>query len=82
MKRRIVFYGVKSFPSRGGTDRVAENLIIQLKDLYDITLYCYGDKLAQHYIPGIKVVEFTPLLKGASGAFIYFFISAIYLLFE
>lgn len=82
MKKKIVVYGVKTFPSRGGTDRVAENLILQLKDQFDITLYCYKDPQAQIHMNGIRVVEFTPWLKGAPGVFIYFFISAIYLLFE
>lgn len=82
IKKKVVVFGVKSFPSRGGTDRVSENLILQLKDKFDITLYCYKDPLAQSNIPGIKVVEFTPLLKGALGVFVYFFISSIHLLFE
>ncbi|HCW07679.1 MAG TPA: hypothetical protein DGG95_09995 [Cytophagales bacterium] len=82
MKMKIVVYGVKTFPSRGGTDRVAENLIVQLKDQFDITLYCYKDPQAQTHMNGIKVVEFTPWLKGALGVFIYFFISALHLLFE
>lgn len=82
MKKKIVVYGVKTFPSRGGTDRVAENLILQSKDQFDITLHCYKDSQAQTHMSGIRVVEFTPWLKGAPGVFIYFFISALYLLFE
>ena len=79
---KVVVFGVKSFPSRGGTDRVAENLIIQLKDKFDITLYCFKDPQAQTHMPGIKVVEFTQWLKGAPGSFLYFFLSAVYMLFE
>jgi glycosyltransferase involved in cell wall biosynthesis len=82
MKKSVVIYGVKTFPSQGGTDRVAENLALQLKGKYNITLYCYKSPLAQNHIDGIRVVQFTPWMKGAMGVFIYFFVSAVYLLFE
>jgi glycosyltransferase involved in cell wall biosynthesis len=79
--KRIIVYGVKTFPSQGGTDRVAENLILQLKDRFDVTLYCYKDPAAKNHIPGITVIEMAPLTKGAAGAFIYFFFSALHILF-
>jgi glycosyltransferase involved in cell wall biosynthesis len=79
--KRLIVYGVKTFPSQGGTDRVAENLILQLKDRFDITLYCYRDPQAKSHIPGIKVIEMNPLLKGSVGAFLYFFRSALHMLF-
>jgi glycosyltransferase involved in cell wall biosynthesis len=80
VKPRLAIFGVKTFPSQGGTDRVAENLILQLKDRFDITLYCYRDPKAESHIPGIKVRQFAPVSKGAAGAFIYFMISALHLL--
>jgi glycosyltransferase involved in cell wall biosynthesis len=79
--KRIIVYGVKTFPSQGGTDRVAENLILQLKDRFEITLYCYKDPAAKNHIPGIHVIEMSPLLKGSLGAFTYFFRSALHMLF-
>lgn len=79
--KRVVFFGVKTFPSQGGTDRVAENLVLQLKDRFHITLYCYKDPLAAQHIPGIEVIQFTPLTRGALGAFLYFFVSALHILF-
>jgi glycosyltransferase involved in cell wall biosynthesis len=79
--KRIIVYGVKTFPSQGGTDRVAENLILQLKDRFHITLYCYTDPQATSHISGIDVIQMNPLLKGSLGAFLYFFRSALHILF-
>ncbi len=80
--KRIAFFGVKTFPSRGGTDRVAENIILQLKDRFEITVCCFKDAAAQNHIPGVKVVQFRQWLPGAPGSFIYFFFSAFYLFFS
>ncbi|WP_426671212.1 glycosyltransferase family 4 protein [Mucilaginibacter sp. McL0603] len=80
MKKRIIVYGVNYFPARGGTSTVAENLILQLKDKYDFTVYCYNNVLAADNIPGVKVVQFKPLAKGSLGSLIYFFLSAIHIL--
>ncbi len=80
--KRVVVFGVKTFPSRGGTDRVAENLVIQLKDQFPTTVYCYKDPEAANHIKGIRVIQFKPISQGAIGAFVYFFVSAIHLLFQ
>jgi len=80
--KRIAFFGVKTFPSRGGTDRVAENIILQLKDQFEIRVYCFKDPAAQHHMSGIKVIEFKQWLPGAAGSFLYFFVSAIHLFFS
>ena len=77
--KKIAFYGIKYFPSRGGTSRVAENLIFQLREKYDITIYCYQNESAEKHIEGVKVIQFKPRAEGALGAFIYFFMTAIHL---
>ena len=77
--KRIVFFGIKTIPSRGATDRVAENIILQLKDQYQITVYCFRDPAAAGHIPGVRVKQFIRILPGAPGSFIYFLISAAYL---
>jgi glycosyltransferase involved in cell wall biosynthesis len=76
---RIAFFGVKTFPSRGGTDRVAENIINTLKDKYRITVYCLNDPIAVTYMPGVKVIPFRRWLPGGAGVFLYFFLSALHL---
>jgi glycosyltransferase involved in cell wall biosynthesis len=79
--KRIAFFGIKTFPSQGGTDRVAENIILQLKDNYAITVYCFKNPAAKHNIPEVKVVEFRRWAPGAMGSLIYFFFSALHLFF-
>ena len=81
IKKKIAFFGVKTFPSRGGTDRVAENLILQMKDQFEITVYCFKDPAAQNHIPGVQVKQYTQWVPGATGSFIYFFFSALDLFF-
>ncbi len=80
MKKRIAIFGIKYFPSRGGTSRVAENLILQLKDKYKITIYCYPDPNAKSHMNNVNVVEINPFLPGAPGALLFFLQSAIHLL--
>jgi glycosyltransferase involved in cell wall biosynthesis len=81
MKKRIVFYGVNHYPPRGGTSTVVENLILQLKDKYDLTVYCYRHPDAENHIAGVKTVQFRPVSKGSLGSFMYFFAAALHLLF-
>ncbi|MCG8580254.1 MAG: glycosyltransferase family 4 protein [Bacteroidales bacterium] len=81
-KPTIVFYGIKYFPSKGGTSRVAENIISQLKDRYDITILCYKNEQANKHMNGVKVVEFSQWPGGSIGALLYFLKSAIYLKFK
>lgn len=80
--RKIAFFGIKTFPSRGGTDRVAENIILQLKEKFDITVYCFKDPAAKNHMTGIRVIEFKQWIPGAPGSLIYFFMSAIHLFFS
>jgi glycosyltransferase involved in cell wall biosynthesis len=80
-KKKIIFYGVNYYPPRGGTSRVAENLLLQLKDKFDITIYCYKNEAAKDHIKGVKVVEMKPFSDGALGSLLYFFFSAVHILF-
>jgi glycosyltransferase involved in cell wall biosynthesis len=82
MKKKIVFYGAKSYPSQGGSDRAAENLMRHLKDRFDMHIYCFKDPLAKNYMEGVEVTEFTRWFRGSLGVFIYFLQSGLHLLFE
>lgn len=73
-KKNIAFFGIKYFPSQGGTSRVAENLILNLIKDYNVTVYCYKNKNAKTHIKGVKVVEFPRIKLGGIGVFLYFFI--------
>lgn len=80
MKKRLIFFGIKTFPSQGGTDRVAENLIAQLQESFDITLYCFKDRAARTHVPGIKVIEMPRMGTGSVGSFVYFLFSTLHIL--
>ena len=80
-KQKLIFYGIKFFPSRGGTSRVAENLIRNLKTHYEISIYCYKHPKAKKYIDGVKAIEFPVLPFGSAGVFIYYFITALHIFF-
>ena len=71
-KKRIAFFGIKYFPSRGGTSRVAENLIHNMVKDYDITIYCYRNTLATNHIKGVKVIQLPRIKLGPLGVFVYY----------
>ncbi|HHJ10651.1 MAG TPA: glycosyltransferase [Bacteroidetes bacterium] len=72
MKPKLAYIGVKYYPSKGGTSRVVENLTRKLKDHYDITVYCYRNRMAKGYIPGVHVVSLPSLPFGSFGVFVYY----------
>lgn len=81
-KKKIAFFGIKYFPSLGGTSRVAENLILNLANEHDITIYCYKNKLAKSYIKGVEVIEFPKLKLGSLGVFLFYFFCYCHILFK
>jgi len=81
-KPRIAFFGIKYFPARGGTSRVAENLILNLVEDYQVTVYCYKHESAKTHIKGVNVVQFPEFKLGSLGVFIYFFLCCLHIRFK
>ncbi len=77
----VAFFGIKYFPSKGGTSRVAENLIHHLRKDYNITIYCYKNHLAKSHIGGLNVIEFPEIKLGSFGVFIYYFFCFCHIVF-
>ena len=71
-KKRIAIFGVKYYPSRGGTSRVVEALLNELKEEYDFTVYCYQDQKAQDHLPNVRTIEFKPSRIKGLGVFWYY----------
>ena len=71
-KKKIVIFGVKYFPSKGGTSRVVENLLRELKDHFEITIYCYKNELAADFMEGVKTIQFSETPIKGIGVFIFF----------
>jgi glycosyltransferase involved in cell wall biosynthesis len=81
-KKRIVFFGIKYFPSKGGTSRVVESLIWGLKNHFDITIYCYKNDLANQNIPGVKTIQFPEIPIKGIGVFLYYLRCCFHLMFH
>ena len=80
-KKKLGVFGVKYFPSKGGTSRVAEIIIRELKHKYNITVYCFKDPKAKHHMEGVEVITFPKPPFGAAGVFFYYFICCLHILF-
>lgn len=80
-KYKLAYFGVKYFPSNGGVSRTTENLIRNLKDKYDITIYCYKNSKARNYIPGVNAIEIPEIRLGSFGVFIHFLLCYLHMMF-
>jgi len=81
-KKRIAIFGIKYFPSKGGTSRVVEHLLWELKDHFEFTIYCYKHKDATTYIPGVRVIQYSEIPIKGFGVFLYYLKCCIHLLFS
>ena len=78
--KKVILFGVKYWPSRGGTSRVAESIVNHLHDRYSMIIYCY-DTVMRRSLPGIEVHWLKPLLPGSFGAFLFYLVSTMKILF-
>ncbi|MFT7604345.1 MAG: glycosyltransferase involved in cell wall biosynthesis [Saprospiraceae bacterium] len=81
-KKKIAIFGVKYFPARGGTSRVVENLLYDLKNNYDFTIYCYKHEAAANHIPGVETIQFSEIPIKGIGVFLYYLRCCVHLLFN
>ena len=79
-KKKLGVFGVKFFPSRGGTSRVAENIVRELKNKYDITIYCYDAPKAKEHMSGVKVITLPKMPFGSAGVFVFYLLTCIHIL--
>ncbi|MEM9674792.1 MAG: glycosyltransferase family 4 protein [Bacteroidota bacterium] len=76
---RIAHFGIKYYPSQGGSSRVAELLVQQGREHSDITIYCYKNPMAADYFPGVRVVQMPQFPFGSLGVFLYYTLCCIHL---
>lgn len=81
-KKRIVFFGIKYFPSQGGSSRTAEIIAKELQGKYDITFYCYKNPQADGHLEYVRVVQIPRIPLKEFGVFIYYFICCMHILFS
>ena len=79
-KKRIAHFGIKYYPSQGGSSRVAELLVQQGKEHQDVTIYCYKtpDLTAEH-LRGVRVIQMPSFPFGNAGVFLYYAICCFHL---
>ena len=71
-KPKIAILGVKYYPSRGGVSRVVEDTLVQLKDQFEFTVYCYKHPEAEGNIPGVKVIQIPKFPLAGIGVFLFY----------
>ena len=81
-KKRVAIFGIKYFPSKGGTSRVVENLLWELRDHFDFTIYCYEHESASTHIPGVKTIQFPEIPVKGVGVFLYYLRCCMHLLLK
>jgi len=71
-KPNIAIFGVKYFPSKGGTSRVVEAILGELQHSFNFTIYCYAQAEAESHLENVKVVQIpeTPI-KGIGVFWFY-----------
>lgn len=81
-KKKIAFFGIKYFPSKGGSSRIAEHIAKELQDTYEITVYCYRNKQARNHLSSVKVVQMPEIPLKELGVFTYYFLCCLHILFS
>ena len=79
---RLAIIGLRDYPSRGGTSRVVEDLVEELKDTWDITLYCERSKDPGQHAEGLTLVRIPRMPFGSLGVFLFYAICSIHLLWR
>ncbi len=71
-KPNIAIFGVKYFPSKGGTSRVVEAILGELQHSFNFTIYCYAHPDAETHLENVEVVQIpeTPI-KGIGVFWFY-----------
>ncbi len=77
---RIAIIGIRYLPSRGGTGRVVEDLILALKDRYHLTVYCHEAGAPGTRIEDVEVVTFPSLPLGSLGVFLFYLLCCVHVL--
>lgn len=80
-KKKIAFFGIKYFPSKGGSSRIAESIAKELQQKYEITIYCFKHPDAKSHLAHVKTVEIPQIRLGEVGVFLYYLLCCLHILF-
>ena len=81
-KPKIAIIGLKGLPAFGGAASVGENIINELKDQYDFTVYSISSHtdLKSGYYNGYKQIVFKKIPFRRLNTFYYYIVSALHAL--
>jgi len=84
MKKKIAVIGLKGLPAFGGAATVGENIIEQLKDKYDFTVYSVSSHTSEKTgnRNGYKQIVFKKIPFKKINTLYYYIISAFHILFS
>jgi glycosyltransferase involved in cell wall biosynthesis len=81
-KKKLLFFGIKHLPAKGGTERAVEHMIGQLKDYYNISVYCMGDRSRNNSLEKINIIQIPKIPLGSVGVFLYYLLCSLNVIFS
>ena len=81
-RKKVAIFGIKYFPSKGGSSRVVENILWGLNEHFDFTIYCYRHDQAATNIPGVKTIQFSEIPIKGLGVFLFYLRCCFHLMFN
>jgi glycosyltransferase involved in cell wall biosynthesis len=78
---RILHFGIKYYPSQGGSSRVAELLVQKGKPRADVSIYCYrNQRFEPAHWEGVHVIQVPDMGSGSLGVFLYYALCCLHVL--
>jgi glycosyltransferase involved in cell wall biosynthesis len=79
-RRKIAYVGARYLPSRGGVSRVVEDLLVRLRDRYELTVYCEAHEDAATAVAGVEVIQLPRVRFGSLGVLLHYALCCVDLL--
>ena len=78
---RILHFGIKYYPSQGGSSRVAELLVQAGKSRADVSIFCYrNQRFRPEHNEGIHVIQMPDMGSGSLSVFLYYALCCLHVL--
>lgn len=79
--KRVLHFGIKYYPSQGGSSRVAELLVQEGKQRAEVSIYCYRNKrFRPEHLEGVRVIQMPDLGVSSLGVFLYYTLCCLHAL--
>ena len=81
-RKKIAMIGLKGLPATGGAAAVGENIVRELSDKYDFTVYATGTHATEHDFNGTTQIIFRKFPIRSVNIFYYYIASALHAVFK